>query len=324
MVIKNVQSNPNVLQDKSQMDQLNSNINRFKFNSILILCALLFISNTVSAQDDDLLSDNESTQQKTAQKVDFAFKTTKVVNLQSLEITDPGVLDFKMMHRFGPLNSGPYKAFGLDLATARFGFEYGIVNNLMIAAGRSNVNGSKNIDALLKYRLLHQNTTNSVPITLELVAGTQYLLGSQYSNATDQQRSSYFGQLILGRKIDEDLSIIVSPTYLFNATSDMNNTQQWALGLGLRHKVSARSSINLEYIPVLTNKGSMVNSFSVGMDVETGGHVFQFHITNSMGLNEAQFISNTNESWKDRGIRFGFNLSRVFTVVKPKTFKSRK
>ncbi len=294
-----------------------------KIKSVLIICVGLLITNSLSAQEDDLLAEEESSNTKTVQKVDYAFKTTKVINLQSLEITDPGVLDFKMMHRFGPLNSGPYKAFGLDLATARFGFEYGIVNNLMIAAGRSNVNGNKNVDALLKYRILHQNTTNSIPISLEFVAGTQYLLGSQYANSTDQQRSSYFGQVIIGRKMDEDFSIILSPTFLMNATSAMDNTQQWALGVGMRHKISARSSINLEYIPVLTNKGTMVNSFSLGMDVETGGHVFQFHVTNSAGLNEAQFISNTNESWKDRGIRFGFNLSRVFTVVKPKTFKSR-
>lgn len=297
---------------------------KFKFRFTWVICGLFFMSTQLSAQEDDLLADEDSNPVKKVQKVDFAFKTTKVVNLQSLEITDPGVLDFKMMHRFGPLNSGAYKAFGLDLATVRFGFEYGIVNNLMIAAGRSNVNGNKNVDALLKYRILHQNTTNSIPISLEFIGGTQYLLGSQYTNSTDQQRSSYFGQVIIGRKMDEDLSIILSPTFLMNATSAMDNTQQWAFGVGMRHKISARSSINLEYIPVLTNKGSMVNSFSLGMDVETGGHVFQFHVTNSMGLNEAQFISNTNESWKDKGIRFGFNLSRVFTVVKPKTFKSHK
>lgn len=318
MVKNNFQKSPKMIDIKSVLNVFEL---KYFWRSLILFCGLFLQFSWVSAQEDDLLLDDATTQNTTAQKVDFAFKTTKVVNLQSLEITDPGVLDFKMMHRFGPLNSGPYKAFGLDLATVRFGFEYGIVPDLMIAAGRSNVNGNKNMDALLKYRLLHQNTTNTIPISLELVAGTQYLLGSQYSNSTNQQRSSYFGQMILGRKMDEDLSIILSPTFLMNATSAMDNTQQWALGVGLRHKISVRSSINLEYIPVLTQKGTMINSFSVGMDVETGGHVFQFHITNSMGLNEAQFISNTSESWKDRGIRFGFNLSRVFTVVKPKAFK---
>ncbi len=304
------------------LDKLNLKNIKMGLRASILFIGIILNYHPLFAQDDDLLADEEVSTSNKPQKVDFAFKTTKVVNLQSLEITDPGVLDFKMMHRFGPLNSGPYKAFGLDLATARFGFEYGIVKNLMVSAGRSNVSGNKNIDALFKYRLLHQNTTNSIPISLEFVTGTQYLLGSKYANFSDQQRSSYFGQMIIGRKFDEDLSVIVSPTFLMNATSSMDNTQQYALGIGLRHKVSARSSINLEYIPILTNKGNLVNSFSVGMDVETGGHVFQFHITNSAGLNEAQFISNTNDSWKNQGIRFGFNLSRVFTVVKPKTFKS--
>jgi hypothetical protein len=88
----------------------------------------------------------------------------------------------------------------------------------------------------------------------------------------------------------------------------------------MRQKISVRSSINLEYIPVLTNKGEVYNSFSVGLDVETGGHVFQFHLTNSMGLNESQFISNSVDQWNAGGIRLGFNLSRVFTIVKPKGF----
>ena len=306
------------------MEKLNLSNTKMGLRVAVLFFGIMLNYQPLLAQDEDLLGDEEPTASIKASKVDFAFKTTKVVNLQSLEITDPGVLDFKMMHRFGPLNSGPYKAFGLDLATARFGFEYGIVKNLMVSAGRSNVSGNKNIDALLKYRLLHQNTTNSIPISLEFVAGSQYLLGSQYANFTDQERSSYFGQMIIGRKFDEDLSIILSPTYLFNATASKDNTQQFALGMGLRHKVSARSSINLEYIPILTNKGDVVNSFSIGMDVETGGHVFQFHITNSVGLNETQFISNTNDTWKNQGIRFGFNLSRVFTAVKPKTFKSSK
>jgi hypothetical protein len=306
------------------MGKLNLSNTKMGLRVAVLFFGVMLNYQPLLAQDEDLLGDEEPTASTKAAKVDFAFKTTKVVNLQSLEITDPGVLDFKMMHRFGPLNSGPYKAFGLDLATARFGFEYGIVKNLMVSAGRSNVSGNKNIDALLKYRLLHQNTTNSIPISLEFVAGSQYLLGSQYANFTDQERSSYFGQMIIGRKFDEDLSIILSPTYLMNATTAKDITQQFALGMGLRHKVSVRSSINLEYIPILTNKGDVVNSFSIGMDVETGGHVFQFHITNSVGLNEAQFISNTNDTWKNQGIRFGFNLSRVFTLVKPKTFKSSK
>jgi hypothetical protein len=190
--------------------------------------------------------------------------------------------------------------------------------------GRSNVYQSKNVDALLKYRFLQQKT-EGMPISLLGVIGTQYLLGSRLDSIlTNAQRASYFGQLIIGSKVNENLSIQFSPTFLHNTShaviSDPNSqvSQQWALGMGMRYKISKRSSINVEYIPIFTDKGSVYNSFSVGMDLETGGHVFQFHLTNSMGLNEAQFISNTTNQWDNAGIRLGFNLSRVFTIIKPK------
>jgi hypothetical protein len=167
-----------------------------------------------------------------------------------------------------------------------------------------------------------------MPVSVLAVVGTQYLSGSKFNDLTNQERSAYFAQLIVARKFDEDFTLEIVPTWLYNAknpptmpTLETPAVSQLALGVGLRHKISPRSSINLEYIPVLTNKGTLVNSFSVGMDVETGGHVFQFHLTNSPGLNEVQFISNTTDPWKTGGIRFGFNLSRVFTVVKPKAFK---
>ena len=297
-----------------------------KFKILMALTSVLSLS-SLQAQDDDfdLLGDEKPV----VTKVNYAFKTTKVINLQSTEVTDKGVLDFKMMHRFGPTSAGAYEAFGLDQSTVRFGFEYGITHSTMISAGRSNVNGLKNLDLFVKQRILHQNSTNTIPVSVLAVAGTQYLSGSKFNDLTNQERSSYFAQLIIARKFDEDFTLELVPTWLYNATNpptmpslETPAVSQLALGIGLRHKISPRSSINLEYIPVLTNKGTVINSFSVGMDVETGGHVFQFHLTNSPGLNETQFISNTTDPWKTGGIRFGFNLSRVFTVVKPKSFKN--
>jgi hypothetical protein len=272
------------------------------------------------SQDDDLLAD-EPVKKAELPTADFAFKTTKVINLQSTEVTDVGVLDFKMMHRFGAFNSGAYEAFGLDQATVRFGFEYGILKNLMVSAGRSNVRSNKNLDFLVKYKLLSQTQDNSMPVSLLFTAGAQYLIGTNAKNTlTDKQRSSYFGQAIVTRKFNDDFSLLLSPTVLINAKSNYDQSIQVALGIGMRQKISVRSSINLEYIPILTNKGEVYNSFSVGLDVETGGHVFQFHLTNSMGLNESQFISNSVDQWNAGGIRLGFNLSRVFTIVKPKGF----
>ncbi len=294
-------------------------VNKMK---ILSIAAFFFSIPRVQAQDGefDILGDEPVK----VEKVNYAFKTTKVINLQSLEMTDFGVLDFKMMHRFGALNAGPVNAFGLDQASVRFGLEYGITQNLMVSLGRSNVNGLKNADAFLKYRLMHQNSDNSYPLSILLLAGTQYGLVDPESaiKPSTEQRSSYVFQAILGRKFSEDFSLLLSPTYIVNASNSSwtipgsNAVNSFALGIGMRQKLSARTTLNVEYIPILTQKGNVFNSFSIGMDVETGGHVFQFHLTNSAGLNETQFIRNTTTVWDNAGIRLGFNLSRVFTIVK--------
>jgi hypothetical protein len=291
-----------------------------KLSKFIVVIVFTLMPQFLFSQEDDLLAEEPAKSVKAA-TADFAFKTTKVINLQSSEVTDVGVLDFKMMHRFGALNAGAYEAFGLDQATVRFGFEYGIMKNLMVSAGRSNVRSNKNLDFLVKYKLLSQTQDNSMPVSILFTAGVQYLIGANAKNTlTDKQRSSYFGQAIVTRKFNDDFSLLLSPTVLINAKSNYDQSTQVALGIGMRQKISVRSSINLEYIPVLTNKGEVYNSFSVGLDVETGGHVFQFHLTNSMGLNESQFISNSVDQWNAGGIRLGFNLSRVFTIVKPKGF----
>lgn len=287
--------------------------------------ALLFLllhSASLSAQDDfDLLEDDSLIR---VEKINYAFKTTKVINLQSLEVTDYGVLDFKMLHRFGAINEGAVNAFGLDQASVRFGLEYGIIENLMISLGRSNVNGLKNADAFLKYRLMHQNSDNSRPFSLLLLAGTQYALLNPYSSfySTPEQRSSYVLQSIIGRKFSEKFSLQLSPTFIANAFNsrwtqpEVEAQNLWAVGIGFRYKLSLRTSFNAEYIPIITPKGNVYNSLSIGYDLESGGHVFQFQLTNSAGLNETQFIANSTSQWNNAGIRLGFNLSRVFTIVK--------
>lgn len=285
----------------------------------IIAFVMCLISLKLSAQDDDLLGDEPSV--PIDNRVNFAFKTTKVINLQSLELLGPGVFDFKMNHRFGAFNNGPINAFGLDLATIRFGGEYGINRNLMAGIGRSNVSGSKNVDGYLKYRVFQQTTDNKKPFSLLLFYGIENKIGPSYSDVNSSKRLTSVAQVIIGRKFNQTFSAQFSPSYVMGYNSYNTAFNQVALGLGMRMKLTMRTTLNAEWIPILTNKGLVRNSASIGFDNETGGHVFQVHFTNSSGLNEAQFISNTRDTWDTYGIRFGFNLSRVFTIVSPSKFK---
>lgn len=310
-------------------------------------------TSALTAQDDTSFSLFDAPV-SVVEKVQFAFKTTKVVNLQSLELIDRGEFDFKMSHRFGAINGGGadfnnedvVNAFGFDVATIRFGGEYGVNENLMLGVGRYNVKSEKGVDAYAKYRIMHQTSDNKRPLSVLLLGAVDYK-NTQYDRTiigiagpvtlpwgiTGKQRLSYVAQVIIGKKVNDDFSWILSPTVVRSGMTDRYNgaTQsfvnsrtpqiQFALGMGFRNKLSSRTSFNLEYIPILNGNGDFYNSFSVGFDVETGGHVFQFDFTNSVGMNESMFITRNTDRWGAAGVRLGFNLHRVFTLVDPSRFQ---
>jgi hypothetical protein len=274
----------------------------------------LLVASSLSAQDD-LLGDLPS--EPVITPVNFAFKTTRVVNLQSVETLGAGVFDFKIQHRFGALNSGASNAFGLDLATIRIGGEYGLTPKVTLGLGRSPV--EKTIDGYAKIKWVQQMRGGGSPVSVLTVASAAYRNQNYTAEPTAVERLAYVGQVIVGRKFNEKLSLQVVPTVVhYNWVNVAVPNTQFALGLGMRRKLTMRSSLNLEWIPVLSDKGSFYNSFSIGMDVETGGHVFQMGFTNSIGLSENLFLTRNTTQWNNAGIRFGFNMSRVFTLVDPR------
>ena len=320
---------------------------RGKAMRCVVLVFFFFVFSGIKAQDDSALLDllDEPITTPGFEKVHSAFKTTKVINQQSLELVDAGVFDFKMSHRFGPVNSGVDKAFGLDIATIRIGGEFGVTPNLMVGVGRSNVKQEKNVDAYLKYRLMHQTTDNHVPLSvLFFIAydrrNTQYSVFNPVLGKTElleistAARNGWVAQTIIGKKISEELSLQFVPGWMIQSTINTSlaeNAKQGNLatltknhvflGIGMRQKLTTRTTLNVDYIPILSNKGTAINSFSVGFDIETGGHVFQLQFTNSFGLNESLFIARNTDRWNQAGIRFGFNLSRVFTLVDPSVYR---
>ena len=274
----------------------------------------LLAASSLSAQDD-LLGDMPS--EPLITPVNFAFKTTRVVNLQSVETLGEGVFDFKIQHRFGALNTGASNAFGLDLATIRIGGEYGLTPKVTLGLGRSPV--EKTVDGYAKIKWVQQMRGGGSPVSVLTVASAAYRNQNYTAEPSTVERLAYVGQVIVGRKFSEKLSVQVVPSVVhYNWVNVAVPNTQFALGLGMRHKLTMRSSLNLEWIPVLSDKGMFYNSFSIGMDVETGGHVFQMGFTNSIGLSENLFLTRNTTQWNNAGIRFGFNMSRVFTLVDPR------
>ncbi len=297
------------------------------------LLLLLLFPALLQAQDQDLLA--LLGEEKTVEYATASFKTNRVINGHSMENTAAGVLDFKISHRFSPVRQGLYDIFGLDGATIRFGLDYGITNRLMIGAGRNS--REKIYDGFVKYKILRQcSGARNIPVTLTYLADAQiksvkFADPSRDNKFTD--RLYYTHQLLIGRKFGDRLSLQLMPTLVHRnlTTSPEDKNDVYAMGVAGRFKLSKRVALNAEYyyVPDGQIATSYVNSLSLGLDIETGGHVFQLHFTNSPDMTYKGFITETQEQWFFQGndgrlmsgIRFGFNVSRVFTVVKPKELK---
>jgi hypothetical protein len=287
------------------------------------LIAFLFIGNRqeLFAQEDllSLLGDEETTNFTTA-----TFKSTRIINSQSIENTAKGVLDIKIQHRFGILKNTFDDFFGLDGADVRLGGEYGLTNRIMIGLGRSS--WDKVVDGFAKIKILKQSSgKQNVPISLSWFSAIELKTGA----FSDETRENYFSsrmyyahQLLIARKFSDALSIQFMPTLVHRnlVSTDAEKNDVYSLGIGLRYKLSKRTSFNVEYFYNLPDQlaDGYKNPLSIGFDIETGGHVFQLHFTNAREMVYKGFIGETVDSWKNTEIHFGFNISRVFTLVSPK------
>lgn len=294
-------------------------------NYFFYILILFFCINATNAKgQDETLQDivNESV------KKDFinaTFKSTHLINFQTIEVPGKRTLDFRISHRFGDVESGVYNFYGLDgSASIRIGFDYSYDGRLAIGIGRSNVD--KMFDGSLKFKWLRQTTNNKMPISLTLFSGmycTTINDMQKNTNGFDKyqfatSRLSYAHQIIVGRKFNKKLSLQLAPTVVhFNQVdkiSDKNDS--YSMAFAGRYKLSKRIAFTTEYnlnIYKYSNT-KYYNSLGFGLDIETGGHVFQVHFTNSIGLAEPHFLSRTTQSWTQNQFRLGFNISRVFTI----------
>lgn len=287
----------------------------------LLICSVAFLCTTPSrAQEDDSLLAALTT--PSSDVVSATFKATRIVNGHSVEQMKEGQLDVRFHHRFGRINSGAYELWGLDQANIFVGLEYGVTDWLMLGVGRTSV--EKTYDGFAKFRILRQSSgASNMPVSLSALAGAD-VYTTHWPDPSQKHyfssRLAYTFQAFVARKFTEELSLQLTPTVIHrNLVPDaLDNNDLWALGFGGRYKVASRVSINAEYFlviePSVVGRVSRPNSLSFGVDIETGGHVFQLVLSNSVQMIERGFIGGTTDSWKDGGIHFGFNISRVFTL----------
>jgi len=270
---------------------------------------------------ESLLGDNNK---PTKEYVNNAFKSPRVIMGHSIEMLGKGVLDFRILHRFGMIRDGFSELFGFDQASMRIGFDYGVSKNLTIGIGRSSFH--KEADGFVKYRIAHQSKgSNSFPLSIVWASGYTTNSSKITNDALNQfsNRVGYFHQLIAGRKLGDKYTLQLSPTLVHRNLVDLKSDKNdmIAVGIGARVKLSNRTALILDTYPIVYGARDEYNMvpLSIGFDIETGGHVFQLHLSNARGMNERAFITETTEDWTNGEFQLGFNLSRVFTVVKNKS-----
>jgi opacity protein-like surface antigen len=292
---------------------------------------LILLAGNVYSQDLDALMNAET--KPTIDYTTATFKASRIINGHSIEQMKKKQLDFRISHRFGTLNNGGYGLYGLDQSVIHFSLEYGIKDWLMVGVGRGSFN--KTYDSFAKFRLLRQSSgAKSMPVSLSYMTSVE--LNSlkfdttpiQTSSTTTTPRINYFSsrltyvhQILIARKFNENFSFQLSPTFIHRnfVKTELDPNDIFAMGFGARYKLSKRLSLNAEYYYAYNPNRKYLdtryyNSASVGIDIETGGHVFQIMLTNSQGMREGTFIPQTTDNWFDKGIHLGFNISRVFAL----------
>ena len=291
-----------------------------------IALLLLLVPFFVFSQDD-LLNELDS-DSEVDNRVNSVFKSLKVVNFESTKLASKKDLYLIVSHRFGSVKNGIDDFFGLDQALTQIKFIYGVTDWLNLGAARSS--NQKKYGLHAKYRLMYQET-DGFPVTIvgyNLITANTALKDDIYPNIEFQDRLTYTSQLLISRKFNDNLSLLLAPSYVHEnlatrsyveqengttiAYDEENN--QFALGVGGRYKISKRVSINIDYgIHLNRNSNSVYNNpLSIGVDIETGGHVFQMHFTNAQAMFEEGFITQGQGDWSDGDFFFGFNLVRVF------------
>lgn len=280
---------------------------------IIIVLTLSLACFSGAMAQDDLLDLLDEEQEKPETTIETTFKGQRLINGHTVKTRKKGELEFVISHRFGRINQGIDEFFGLDGANVRFSLEYGLSDRLTAGIGRNSF--QKVYDGFLKYKVLKQSATNPVTIAWFSNSAIRTLENPDFEEDDFSSKVSYTHQILIARKFSDTFSFQFSPTYIHrNKVLENQENDIIALGLGGRYKLSNRLSLNAEYFYRISEEltDQYKDALGVGIEIETGGHVFHLSFTNARSMNERAFITETDGDFFGGDIHFSFNISRVF------------
>src|SRR5260221_5797585 len=286
---------------------------------ILVLCSFHLFA------QEDLMKELQKSEKPETDYATSTFKGTRLVNGQTVETKGKGALEFIFAHRFGAIKTGIYNFYGLDNAHVRIGLEYGLTDRLGVSIGRSSED--KTTVGMLRYKVVRQSTgVVNIPVTITAYGNAACKTSPAKADATYPitltDRMAYTGQLLIARKFSSRFAMQLMPTIVHKNTVDksIERNDQVALGVGTRTKVTRSMSLMAEYyyrFNVL-DTNPYYNAAGLGIEFETGGHIFQLVISNTQGINERALITEATGKIGGGGIHLGFNVTRTFQLSKQK------
>lgn len=286
-----------------------------KLIALLFFAAIFPVEVLMAQLDRKLVVSNQT--------VESTFMAPKNINLYTIEPLSKGELHYSIMHTFGEVNSGVSNLWGIDQgANVRFSFEYGLSNALSVGIGRSSLD--KVYDLTSRVALLKQKSTDRNSLSISLIPSIGITTASFTFLQDDyslSDRLNFSLSLPMGYKLNESLSLQLTPIFAsFNRVgpelniADPSVNQYYSIAASGRYKIRPRTAITFQHVPPITNADNLTSNLAIGIDIETGGHVFQMFFTTSNALNESYLISNVNGNLFDGGYRFGFNVNRLFAL----------
>ena len=284
----------------------------------VICCTILFFSVGFASAQDDLLNELSSEKTNAKEIETAAFKGLQIANMQSTKLTSKGEWYMVVSHRFGDLTNGFNNFFGLDNAFTKFGGIYGVTDWLSVGASRHTYD--KVYEVTAKYRLANQ-IKDGFPVTLvgyNTIDINSKLDAATFSGLKFTNRLAFSTQFLISRKFSDSFSLELNPIYIHKNLYEYGTEQknEFFMGTGARYKIAKRMSLNIEYAARISTiegeRSPYQNPLTLGLDIETGGHVFQLVLSNSQAMNDVAMYSRPSGNWNGGGIYFGFNMYRVF------------
>ena len=295
----------------------------------LLLTIICFpLPSYLQEDEEDLFAELDAISEVTKLEVLATFKSTRVMFAQSTERVKKNQLQFRVSHLFGNLNSGLNNLFGLDdVSNMHLSFDYGLTDKIQLGFARSN-KPDKTLQFSTKWSIFRQSSgKKAFPFSISYYGGLDIKTVTYFPKERNDYfpgRIDYVNMFLISRKINKKLSLQLSPSHLHRNLTEtkFDPNDLFSIGIGGRFMLNEHVSVNGEYFFALSNMNfkSAINqnALNFGIDVETGGHVFQIYFSNSIALHPGKFLSNQNKKIIAGNIQLGFSIMREFSLNKKK------